>query len=433
VECIVKKTLVIEQYKAKKMAELFLGLSKFENIIIKTFEPSFLENFLIRTCTIKDIKLINITIGSFEITQETTIENGLFENISIEKKFELGEVTLQHTIFKNCKIKAWTQQRKPKTTPSKLANIKFDNTEFMDEANFSGEIFTNCRFYKSIFNSKAYFNNVKFKKHTSFSYTEFNTASFFKAQFSDNPTFENIILKPESHLYFGYVNSSDKETERKNKNLKAIEIIMIKNTIINGRLDFNNDNIEVLDLQGTVIAGSLSRVGFNAKCANYQTATILKNEELKINNLIKALEYKAEEKDLYNKHLKWSVNTFFDKTALWLSKVVNNHGQNWIRGVCFTLCVWILPFVLFYLPSPFTIQRSWLVKVCYAVQSGELFSKMFEFINPTNYEILSDYLQDLDVPVVIKIFGTLCYIFGKIFVPYGVYETIVAFKKYNKI
>ena len=443
-----------------------------------------------------------------------------------------------------------------------MIDCDFLKSEFHNEANFQKVKLTRCIFTKVKFQEEADFKEANFYGKNIFLFTLFSDrGAFWGAYFEQNPVFYNLILGKDSHLYFGNLNRIDIEKNKSYKEFRThveermkklkIEIpnieneteerykeriqkedekIKIKtfsftNTIINGRLDFNDDNIMTLDINGSIVVGTLSRILFTPKCANWETATLLKHEELKIDNLIRALEYKAVEKDLYenelwrqlnNKHwvkkiiciiicfipsvlllpiilplsiIKLFITYGVKKTlyiivscilhvlalpitlplsiieivnyntkeipltkksgiklitewlSLWVGKVSNNHGQSWVQGILFTTIVWFVCFGMFFINLPEDNAQipisvlDWVLKEYENLTSVQsFFSLMIEYFNPTNYEILIKFF-DTQPPIdrYIELWGSFWYLLGKALIPYGAFEVVQAFRKYNKI
>ncbi|MGL5955336.1 MAG: hypothetical protein ACRC0X_01835 [Brevinema sp.] len=170
----------------------------------------------------------------------------------------------------------------------------------------------------------------------------------------------------------------------------------------------------------SIVAGILSRVDFNPECANYQTATLLKNEELKRNNLIEALKYQAIEKNLYNKTFLWREN-FGEKLSILLSKNFHNHGQSWLRALGWTLGIWIFSFISFKVHICDLLNFKWF--------HGSFVAEMLGYLVPTDYTLLQDYLNQTDLMWYWRLGGFFFYMLGKVFVPYGIFETVRAFRK----
>ena len=293
--------------------------------------------------------------------------------------------------------------------PYKLNAI---SVTFSKEANFLG----------STFSVGAYFNYIKFIENEN------------KDEISIK--FDNIKLQNNSYMIFDSINYDYKKKEFiENKNSK-IEII---NTVINGRVDFNNVSISELNLEGSTIVGILNRINLKAKPINSDTACILKNEELKKNNTIKALEFKAIEKDLYTKELFNKIITLpknlgeaikkvsyiFDYLSILLSKISNNHGQNWWQAVIFTIAVFFGCFYIYY--APYYGRYS----VSYQVWNGVFFSELIKYFIPINYESLQNYVKLEHIPPYIRTYGVIVYMLGKIGTAYGIVQIVQAFRKFN--
>ena len=446
-------------YRIKALS-FFINSTKFQGVF--QCLGSTLDNVKINECTFEDECLFYKPIYENSECKLTGVNKDSFTNNTFKKK----------VIFTGCE----------------LDTVHFTKTKFEGEADFKDSTLTNCDFSFTRFMGEADFKRVKFHGKNIFEYTQFNDRGAFKGAYFDNdPEFNKLILGSTSQMYFSQLNKN-LDT---NENLKPINRFTITDTIINGRMDLDDNNINILDMKGCVIAGTLSRVQFNnITCANWETATLLKNEELKQNNLIRALEYKAEEKELYENELwrkikhhlqpkRWKClwkmlqgiyalflsplfiiflcdkkelnkrnlsytpleneepigKSMFDLISLWLSKIANNHGQSWRRGIVFTTTVWFVCFGMFYIPFPFLYDSvgSYIDTICWLFTSGQFFSNMVEYFNPTNYELLTAYFTDRNVCVGVKFFGTIWYLLGKALIPYGAFEVVQAFRKYNKI
>ncbi len=330
--------------------------------------------------------------------------------------------------------------------------LKFNRVEFKQEADFQEAVFNKTSFDFAKFKKDVDFKRSKFNGDISFTYTTFmNNGAFADIPLLKTISFYGILLNDKSHIYFYETNKDLKDSDIKDSK------ITITNTVINGRIDFNSDNIKTIDLKGSDIIGlgTLNLMGFDPKCENYQTATILKNEAIKRNNIIKALEYKAEEKKLYAKalkhHAKEKIKSIFKKTnqpddknianikgvqwiseilSILLSRISNNHGQNWIRAVIFTIGIWIIFFGIFYAIVPAGVlninQKELTVFNLFAPE-------FFKYLIPTDYKLLVKYVDYSEMSSWLKALGASVYFVGKIFIAYGVFETIEAFRKFNKI
>ena len=330
--------------------------------------------------------------------------------------------------------------------------VNFNGATFSKEANFRDTTFSQDAYFTlSTFSGKANFRETTFSKNANFSWSTFSGEALFlnsafssKTNFSNikfeenekkdriSIKFDNIKLENNSYMIFDSINYDSFENKFiENKNSK-IEII---NTVINGRVDFNNVFLSKLNLEGSNIVGILNRINFEFNPINSDTACILKNEELKKNNTIKALKFKAIEKDKYTKELFdkiiefpknlgeaiKKVSYFFDYLSILLSKISNNHGQNWWQAVIFTIIVFVGSFAIYYAPY----------SVSYTILNGEFFSELIKYFVPINYKSLENYVKLEHIPPYIRTCGVIVYMLGKIGTAYGIVQIVQAFRKFN--
>ena len=238
----------------------------------------------------------------------------------------------------------------------------FERVIFKDEADFKYVNFNSePSFSFASFSKEIDFKYAIFKKGSNFDNTIFEGQSaFWGIELNGNLNFRNIKTNEKTNMYFGNINyisrkknnTDDKYIKRlatKSKNAK----IIIKETVITGRIDLNNANVKEINLETSSVVGQgvISYViNFFDNIYDWETACIFKNEEIKKNNNIKALKYKAIEAKLYKEHLKdkgdKSLRTRAEIFSLGLSELSNNHGQDWFRAVLFTLIIGLLFFTL---------------------------------------------------------------------------------------
>ena len=305
--------------------------------------------------------------------------------------------------------------------------IDFNYTTFSKKVDFYNIAFIGIVFFwDTTFNQDITFRYTTFEQDLIFQEIIFNRkALFLNIKFKQTIEFNGITMNMDiNNLIFNNIYSDN--LIRKHFYTPKDSTIAITNTVINGRIDFNYVHIAKLDLQGSNVTGILNRINLKAKSKNWETACILKNEELKRNNTKQALEYHAEEKDLHRKD-SWKNHKYGEWLSLLLSKIVNNHGQSWFQAFCFTLVVWILCFSIFYLPNPCKYWYYWV----YLFEKGIYTAELFQYFVPTNYDQIIEYVKISELDLPIKFGGVLAYILGKIFVPYGIFEIIKAFRKYR--
>lgn len=297
--------------------------------------------------------------------------------------------------------------------------ISFKQTEFKDNTDFGGVIFNfpaefeMCRFSQNVYFGPArtdYLTGIRetvFNQAAQFKSAMFMGRSYFLVKFADNADFSDIVVTGQLFLY-----------------LNAAKRLNFKNAAVGDNFNFSPHIDENL-LQ------------------DRETVQKFKHVSIQQHNTISAMRYKAREMALYKKELqqdiKNAVKQFFHlqaqekihshgflfKIGEWLllsfNQLSNNFGLSWIRGICFTLCVWFLFFTL-------TIYTE-----------GANGQELIWFTNSTRLHQSLDYFwlfnltKGLCSEDAISIRTFIPFLIGKVFIGYGIYQTISAFRKHGKL
>lgn len=200
----------------------------------------------------------------------------------------------------------------------------------------------------------------------------------------------------------------------------------------NAILDFDNSKVTEIFLAETEFPKVVESNGLmshrQAQLAFGQISTAFNKQ----GDTVRALEYQAREIEAHYKQLKIydkkSRKISFTKISLWLNKWSNDFGRNWQRGVLFSILAGLLFFYLVVISSN---EYSFGFRVVY---DPRVIPSYFRFMNPLRFfELESIFKIGQEKP-----FLTLCgwsYFFdllGRVFVAYGFYQTIQAFRKYGR-
>ena len=313
-----------------------------------------------------------------------------------------------------------------------LYNINLEDNVFHDEVYFweLGIICNGVFIRNSIFNKELKFLGCTMENDMCIQQTTFNHDIYIQGCKFINIIFDTVVFVPNRFVYFweDYWWGIE-EIGLWNQKLSII------NTNINSTLVFKEFNCQNIDLNNSTVNQYINNLS-PIKPINWETACILKNEELKRNNFVESLIYQAEEKKLLeielNANKTWS--NWADRFSLYLGKVFHNHGQNWLLALGWTILIWIGTFAVFSLPNPIYYINSELNIFCSylgVLTSKEFWGDLVKYISPTEYELLSIYIKTSSAHGFIKFLGIVVYFIGKIFIPYGVYEVIKAFRKYK--
>lgn len=141
---------------------------------------------------------------------------------------------------------------------------------------------------------------------------------------------------------------------------------------------------------------------------------------------VRANEYQAREIEAHYRTLAWSRKNFFTKLNLFFNWISNNFGRNWAQGALFSIAVGLLFFYFLVLSSEefhFALNFS---------HFPDLVDSFLKFMNPLRHFETENLFQDKQ-PVVNATPGTYILDFaGRIFVTYGYYQTIQAFRRFGK-
>ena len=364
-----------------------------------------------------------------------------------------------------------------------IGNIYFSEAFFETDVDFSGSQFNtisfgnatfdrNVRFHKTTFNNNIVFFNTSFNK-----LVEFYRAHFYKpiqfhfTDFLDRAIFSSTEFDEEVQFLHCRVD---------NNSYIRFESVTFRKSLDISRSNFNDKanfwNIELEE--GDAFTSSKYQNDFDEKAKTESTKNtptiykkiretyrIIKSNFYSQNNKIEALKFSKREILVYEKEVK-SLST--DKILLLANKFSNNYGTNWVKGLLFTMLSGFITYsTILYIEEKVNSTYSiLLICVLFVVIMSKtenikeiqqkvsfvffscLYVTILCFCNTPfaiNWELfIEHYLKVLNV-IDLKPFekeensifnlSGLSYLFlfiGRIFIGYGYYQTIQAFRKFGK-
>lgn len=139
---------------------------------------------------------------------------------------------------------------------------------------------------------------------------------------------------------------------------------------------------------------------------------------------IRASEYQAREIEAHYKTLPWSRKNFFTKLNLFFNRISNNFGRNWAQGAVFSVAAGL---IFFY----FLVLSSEEFHFAFKLRS-DLFDSFLKFMNPLRHFDTETLFSDKIPQVTPNNWSYLWDFAGRIFVAYGYYQTIQAFRRFGK-
>lgn len=359
---------------------------------------------------------------------------------------------------------------------------------------FEDVIFKNCSFIENtyfnncIFKKQVYFNRSVFKSKIRFIESTFESIAHF-----EDTTFENLVdfagstfKEPQQFLFTDFLNVAifsrvtfEKQVQFLYNKVSSNSIISFESAEFNQAIDISRANFWCkMNFWGAKIVWVSNGMGLYQTDNINKTTTkennkaikrlrescrIIKNEFTKDNNIIESIKYHKEEMNLYCQELifnnkilvrkraksklvnisKKSTKSFFIRNAnslyekikfcfkttfsfseeritLWFNKYSNHFGTSWSRGLIFTLLATLLfyTFFLLSLSQDLAFEWSW-------AAINETFKHFVEFLNIANWSIKPFGIENYN-------WAYFFLFIGRIFIGYGYYQTIQAFRKYGK-
>ena len=374
-----------------------------------------------------------------------------------------------------------------------IGNIYFSEAFFETDVDFSGSQFNTISFGNAIFDRNVRFHKTTFNNNIDFFNTSFNNlvefyrAHFYKpiqfhfTDFLDRAIFSNTIFYREAQFLYNKVENNSYINFESAIFKRGLDI---SRSNFNCNLNFWNTTIEedgedyifknIDDIKYKNDFEAHNEVPSIYKQLR-ETYRIIKDNSYKQNNKIEALEFSKREMLVYERELKSvSSKSNNDKLLLLANKVSNNFGTNWLRGILFTASTGIITYLLMLCCLPFIHNTYIIISFTFIIIIISAFSFLNKnidsflpililiilsllltiilFKSPFLYKenicikdyIIPDFIKILNV-IDLKPFekeensifnlSGLSYLFlfiGRIFIGYGYYQTIQAFRKFGK-
>lgn len=396
---------------------------------------------------------------------------------------EYGRYDFEQCVF-NFEVNQWVNEFDDRVCFSNAEfnhKVSFKGTKFKKQAEFGGCIFnqyvdfSECVFeddyWPSSFENSVNFSHTRFEKHTTFWGLNFSgSAHFCYSNFKKGVDFEESVFNGELNFFESIISgdANFKHVECKKK-VNAWDLTCLGDIsfewanfrekvnfsemkVENGAANFHGTNFggnayfytgifHSIDLIKSVIEKGVYFLDAKIENANRETWRIIKNEFLKQNNRIESLKYHALEMRQYEIELfgkgklsKFKVIRFFheffdlfkgknrsDKTILFLNRISNDNNKNPFVGIKFTVLATIISYLLFL----FTLKLENNLEYEFGLKYlGNNIKHLLEMLNITNFNFQPFGYEYNWAHIVLFI--------GRIFIGYGIYQTIQAFRKFGK-
>lgn len=330
---------------------------------------------------------------------------------------------------------------------------------FVKDVSFKGAIFNNeTSFADSEFNSKVRFHWAKFKISANFNNTVFQdlidfycvvfekTQKFYLTDFLGIAIFSNVTFEKQVQFLYNKVNNNTIISFESSKFKQALDLSRANfwcklnfwaSTINPNPTElwlYETDEIKENKLSSTSMA--LKRLRESFRIIKYQfrkegnNIEAIRFQKIEMELLYQELSPKKKNKRRTRLHLwlnnlykKIDINKKETRFSLWLNKLSNNFGTSWSNGLIFTILSSIVFYCIFLIAllitgkieSEYTNDAFW-----------KTLKHWIEFLNITKWNSEYFKLEDLGF------LGYLVLFISRIFIGYGYYQTVQAFRKYGK-
>lgn len=278
-------------------------------------------------------------------------------------------------------------------------SVNFDNASFKDLVDFYRATFKSPQqFFRTDFSSVAVFSNTRFLDQVQFKYLKFSSETYM------------IFESAEFHQALDISRANFIHKVR-------FWEVEVKEPIVPDQLwlyatDEIDDNNQIKNNEEIL---ALKRVR--------ESYRRIKQEFRGESNLIEALPFQKYEMIAYRRELRkegfW--HRWRDKIVLFFNRISNDYGLSWARGVCFTVIVTAIFWGMAIITCVCVPYKS----VIESISGWELLQYYVYFLNVSKWRF-----EKIDFQQAPWLYFIL--FVGRIFIGYGYYQTISAFRKFGK-
>jgi uncharacterized protein YjbI with pentapeptide repeats len=139
---------------------------------------------------------------------------------------------------------------------------------------------------------------------------------------------------------------------------------------------------------------------------------------------VRASEYQSREIEAHYRTIDLFSKHFFTKINLFFNLISNNFGRNWAQGTLFSIAIGLLFFYFLVLSSD-EFYFAWKFR-------SDLLDSFLKFMNPLRHFDTEAIFSDKQPQVTPNNWSYVWDFLGRIFVTYGYYQTIQAFRRFGK-
>ncbi len=316
-----------------------------------------------------------------------------------------------------------------------ISYIKFDDSHFNKKLKIwrvhIGNIsMQNCHFNDTV---NISLNIYDISSQIDFSFSTINSLFFIDSDLgkekgetihlANEICFEKALITKDAFIFLRNINNDQNSVNKGVINFKYANIL--------GTITIQDSNLEKIYLEKSTLIGNINIESVKTDYDYSESITKIKNEYNKRGDIINALHYRGSEMSKYRSELwkdvtKGKLSKITDLILLTLNTISNNNGRWWLLGCFFTVSAAFIFYSLFSISIGYT---EWSLDYNNWVCLDPNYLK--EVLGFLWLPSLSGFNR-LEVTINTNVMSYVWFIFGKIMVTYGIYQTISAFRKYGK-
>lgn len=348
-----------------------------------------------------------------------------------------------------------------------FSHIKFNDSYFhkklkIDNVMIGDICMRNCHFDDNVTISRNYYDTIS---KLDFSFSTIKSLLFIDSdsrgingqpiKLSNEISFSQSLITKDAFIFFRNINNGPEYSKQGVLNFEYANIL--------GTITVQDSKLEVIKLAKSTLIGDINIENVDTEYDCRESIAKVKDSFLKRNDVVNSLAYKAKEMKYYSEHLdfkykfityifhlftkNWFYNTIGicflpillllsllpikslenvrEYTLLYLNRISNSFGMSWGQGVLFT-CITACAF--FMLINTVGIKSSPLF--VWGWNGWDGFGDIWK--NYLHMFYLLDFKDKFSEGIKLNALGDTLFFVSKIFVSYGIYQTISAFRKYGK-
>ena len=354
-----------------------------------------------------------------------------------------------------------------------FSHVNFCGSYFHKEFSILNAIIGEISMQKCYFDDTVNISNNKYNASSSldFSYSTINSLLFIGRNFDlinsqpnklfDKISFSRSLITKDAFLLIRNINNEVSTKRAGTLDFSYANIL--------GTVTVQDSKLNQIKLDKSTLIGDINIENVETDYDSRESIAKIKNEFFQRNDIVNLLFYKAKEMKYYSEHLefkykiitnvfRWFTKNWFyntigicflpillllsllpikslekvrEYTLLYLNRISNSFGMSWGQGVLFT-CVtaWIFFVLINTLGITSLPDKTSSPLFVWGWNGWNSFSGVWQ--NYLRMFYLTKFEDVFNTSIRLNALGETLFFVSKIFVSYGIYQTISAFRKYGK-